>query len=225
MVLLPMPEGEAYASVDVDEAFNVRRIAGVGPGGKKLSSWHFSGVHVMSPQVFDFMREDGAEDINREVYPRMLERGLPVRGHLVRASYWSDVGTPARCAAAARDLLFGQVPMGPFEGASPFESCPRGAGNYWAHETSRLGGARIAGPALFAEGSELGEGVRVGSAVSVGRRARVGRGAALNRVIVFDGAEVREGEQLEDCMVAPAASEAGRLVLPLPTGASAPARR
>lgn len=203
MVLLGMPEGEKYASVDVDGSFRVRRIAGHGPGGSALTSWHFSGVHVMSPSVFDFMRPEGAEDINREVYVRMMERGLVVRGHLVRGAYWSDVGTPARYASTIRDLLFGQVPMEPFGDASPFLSCPRGAGNFWAHPTARLSDVRVSGPAHFAEGARLGPGVRIGSAVSVGAFAQVGRGASLNRVVVLDGAEVPEGAVLEDCLWLP----------------------
>ncbi len=50
MVLLPMPEDEKYAAVEVDAGFDVRKIAGKGAGGPKLSPWHFSGVHVMSPR-------------------------------------------------------------------------------------------------------------------------------------------------------------------------------
>ena len=84
MVLLPMPENEKYASVDVDARGQVRRIAGYGPGGEALTPLHFTGVHVMSPRVFDFMSPEGPEDINRDVYVRMMEAGLPVRGEGVQ---------------------------------------------------------------------------------------------------------------------------------------------
>src|SRR5690606_33587472 len=110
---------ERYAAVEMDPSRRIRRIAGQGPGGERLSPWHFSGVHVMSPAVFDFMSPDGAEDINREVYVRMMEEGLWIRGHLVQA-YWSDLGTPARYLAAQTDLLFGQVPASAFPEAWPF---------------------------------------------------------------------------------------------------------
>lgn len=205
MVLMPLPEGEKYNPVELDGAHHVRRIAGHGPGGDRLTPWHFTGVHVMSPAVFDFMSPSGAEDINRDVYPRMLAKGLVIHGHRVDpyAHYWSDLGTPPRYVATHRDLLFGQVKLGPFAGASPFDATPRGAGNWWAHPTAKLSNLRGAGPAWFGAGCVLGEDVTVGSGTSVGPGAVIGKGAKLNRVVVFDGSEVEGGKLYEDCMLAP----------------------
>jgi len=197
MVLLPMPEGEKYAAVELDEAGAVRRIAGHGPGGGKLSPWHFSGVHVMSPQVFDFMSPSGEEDINRNVYLRMIQQGLQVRGHVV-SGYWSDLGTPSRYLATQRDLLFGQVPTAPFEGASPLTPERRGTGNFWLTGGAHVYGA-VAGPALF-DGCQVEAGAQIGSAVYAGTGAVIGRGARLNRVAVMEGTRVSEGEELVDCI-------------------------
>ncbi len=165
MVLLPMPEGEKYNPVELDPDFNVRRIAGHGlrgqtdkngPGGPKLTPWHFTGVHVLSPEVFDFMAATGAEDINRDVYPRLLAAGLRIHGHRVdaRGSYWSDLGTPERYCATHQHLLHGQVKLAH---GSPFTATPRGAGNFWAHPTAKLNDVRVSGPAWFGEGCELGQ--------------------------------------------------------------------
>ncbi|MBI3182573.1 MAG: NDP-sugar synthase [Myxococcales bacterium] len=204
MVLLPMPAGQGYAPVEIDGGGAVRRIAGRGPGGDRLSSWHFSGVHVLSPQVLEHM-EQGPEDINRDVYPRLIAAGATVRGHLLesRSAYWSDLGTLERYAAAHRDLLFGRVPGGTFLGSWPLDPAHRGEGNFWAHPSAVLSGARVAGPAFFAEGCVLEDDVRIGAGVSVGRFSRVGRGAALNRVAVLDGASVTPQAQLEDAVVLP----------------------
>ena len=205
MVLAPMPEGEKYNPVQLDFSHRVRRIAGLGPGGDKLTSWHFTGVHVMSPVVFDFMTASGPEDINHDVYPRMLQKGLTIHGHRIDpfAHYWSDLGTPHRYFAAHRDLLFGQVGLGPFSGASPFEDAVRGTGNWWADPGAQLGNLRGAGPAWFGKGCVLEEGVTVGAATSIGPRAIVRKGAMLNRTVVFDDTEVPGGQLYEDCLLAP----------------------
>jgi mannose-1-phosphate guanylyltransferase len=204
MVLLPMPEGEKYNAVEVDGTGHVKRIAGLGPGGPKLSSWHFTGVHVMAPAVFDFMAESGAEDINRDVYVRMLNAGLPIGGYQLstRGVYWSDLGTPQRYAATHQQLLFGQVPTALFGAADPFAGMTR-TGNSFAHPSAQLGNARVSGPAWFGEGCVLEADVRIGAAVSVGPRAHVGAGAMLNRVAVLDGAVVEPGRLVEDAIVAP----------------------
>jgi mannose-1-phosphate guanylyltransferase len=205
MVLAPLPEGEKYNPVELDFSHRVRRIAGHGPGGDRLTPWHFTGVHVMSPSVFDFMNEAGPEDINHDVYPRMLAKDLTIHGHRIDpfAHYWSDLGTPQRYFAAHKDLLFGQVGLGPFTGASPFEDTPRGSGNWWAHPNAKLGNLRAAGPAWFGDGCVLEEGVTVGSGTSIGPRAIIRKGAMLNRTVVFEGTEVAGGQLYEDCLLAP----------------------
>jgi mannose-1-phosphate guanylyltransferase len=194
MVLLPMPEGAKYNAVELDAASDVRRIAGKGPGGERLTSWHFSGMHVMTPAVFDFMAASGPEDINHDVYLRMLSKGARVHGHVVRERrYWSDLGTLERYAGTHRDVLFGQLPG--------FIREPRGAGNFWADASAQLGDVAVSGPAWFGAGAQLGRGVKIGSATSVGPGARVGDGAALNRCIVLDGVEVPGGQLYEDLVM------------------------
>ena len=57
------------------------------------------------------MSPSGAEDLNHDVYLRMLSQGVRVHGHVVRERvYWSDLGTLERYAATHRDMLFGQLP-------------------------------------------------------------------------------------------------------------------
>jgi mannose-1-phosphate guanylyltransferase len=199
MVLMPMPPDEKYAAVEMDPSREVRRIAGHGPGGTGLSPWHFTGVHVISPHVFDFMSASGPEDINREVYVRLMQAGLSVRGEVVQA-YWSDLGTPSRYLSTVRDVLFGQVPLDGLGLASPFTSAPRGQGNWWAHREARLGAAKVAGPAYFGAGCTLADGARIGSAVAIGEGARVADGARLNRVAVFEDTEVAPGEELVEVL-------------------------
>ncbi|MGV3621460.1 MAG: sugar phosphate nucleotidyltransferase [Archangium sp.] len=212
MLLLPMPEGENYNAVELDPSGHVRRIAGKGPGGEKLSNWHFTGVHVMTPAVFDFMSASGPEDINRDVYVRMMEKGLTIGAHVLREknSYWSDLGTPQRYAATHQDLLFGQVKLEPFGDHGPLSGVSRGDGNFWVHPTANVDlDVKVAGPAYFGANCSVDAGVRIGAAVSIGRSAKVGKGARLNRVAVLDGAEVAPGAQLTDCIVGPGGISVG----------------
>lgn len=205
MVLLPMPAGERFNPVEVDAAGQVRRIAGKGPGGQKLSPWHFSGVHVLSPSVFDFIAPSGPTDINHDTYLQMLGQGRTVRAHLLTDTqvYWSDLGTPARYGATHQHLLYGQVPMAVFKGASPFEGLEPSGVHTWTHATASMSDAKVVGPAWFGEGAKLGSGVRIGAATSIGRGAQVPDGVSLNRVAVLDGVQVPKVPLLEDCLVGP----------------------
>ncbi|MDC0709541.1 NDP-sugar synthase [Stigmatella sp. ncwal1] len=199
MVLMPMPPEETYAAVEMDATGQVRRIAGRGPGGSALSPWHFTGVHVMSPRIFEVMSPEGPEDINRDVYVRGMEAGMVVRGEEVRA-YWSDLGTPSRYLATVCDVLLGRVPVETLGDASPFAGMAQGPVNGWVHPEARLGTAQVEGPAYFGAGCILEKGAQVGSAVAVGARARVGEGARLHRVALFEDTQVAPGETLEEVL-------------------------
>jgi mannose-1-phosphate guanylyltransferase len=193
MVLMPMPPGEMYASVEVARA-RVVRIAGRGPGEPGATPWHFTGVHVLSPQVFDFMSADGPEDINRDVYPRMLQAGLSIRAAVQRAA-WSDLGTPGRYLRAQRALLHGEFPLEAFPAASPFDGKTR-RGEIWLGRGGRVDAADARGPAMVDEDAMIEAGARIEGDVYVGAGSRIGAGAAVSGSAVLAQTAVAEGESL-----------------------------
>jgi mannose-1-phosphate guanylyltransferase len=185
MVLLPMPAGATYASVDVDAGGAVRRIAGrFGPGGEGLTPWHFSGVHVLSPQLLERVPDAPFEcDVNRHVYPPLMASGA-VRG-LVVEGYWNDLGTPARYLEASRDVLLGRVPLARFARADPL-----------AASRELAEGVRI-GP-----GATFGDGARLAAPVFVGAAAHVAAGAVVEDAIVWDRTALAPGERVVHAIAA-----------------------
>lgn len=154
MVLMPMPAGESYAPVEVDSAGKVVRIAGQGPGAAKVTPMHFTGVHVLSPTVFAFMASDGEEDINRSVYPRMLERGQVIRAAKTTAA-WSDLGTPARYLSAQAGLLHARSLAEPDAAVDPKATL---GPNVYVGARCRIGaGARLERAAVL-EGTTIAPG-------------------------------------------------------------------
>lgn len=183
MVLLPMPPGEPYAAVEVDGASSVRRIAGLGPGGPGLVPWHFSGVHVLSPRIFAHMSREGAEDINRDVYPRLLAAGGRVHG-VVLSTPWNDLGTAGRYLSAQAALLHGRFPD-VFGAASPLARSPN-RGGVWLVDTARLDGAARA-PAFVDAGAIVEVGATVGPDVYVGPGVRVPPGSSVENAALLGG--------------------------------------
>ncbi len=198
MVLLPMPQNEKFAAVECTADARIRKIAGHGPGGDRLIPWHFSGVHVMTPAVFDFMSKEGPEDINREVYVRMMEKGLHLHGALGEG-YWSDLGTPGRYLATQQDVLFGKVPLERFGAGSPFAGATAIPGGFSRAAPQALQG-RISGPAFLDQGARLDATATLGAGVYVGPGVQVPAGAGINRSAVLEETQLKPGERLEDCI-------------------------
>ena len=69
----------------------------------------FSGIHVISPRIFDEMEEEGAFSII-VAYLRLAARGETVPAFRTDGCYWRDLGTPENVAQAARDIEDGTYP-------------------------------------------------------------------------------------------------------------------
>jgi mannose-1-phosphate guanylyltransferase len=183
MLLLPMPAGRSYGVVEIDGGGRVQRIGRPGPSPLPgCSAWHFSGVHLLSPRVFEAMSAEGPEDINHDVYPRLFGEG-GVRGVVVEAP-WSDLGSPATYLEAQADLLLGRVPD------------PLGLESPLAGRTGRAPlvepgaqvhpAASLAPDVFVAAGVEVPEGARIrGAALLPG--AAVGRAETVTSEIRWEG--------------------------------------
>jgi mannose-1-phosphate guanylyltransferase len=185
MLLLPMPAGARYASVEVDGAGAVRRIAGAyGPGGDGLAPWHFSGVHVLSPALLDHVPASPFEcDVNRHVYPPLMASGA-VRG-LVVEGYWNDLGTPGRYLEASADVLLGRVPLGRFARAAP------------------LAGTRLLAPGVRAAADAwIDPGAVVEAPAFVGAGCLVPAGARVADAVLWDGTALAPGESVVHAIAA-----------------------
>jgi mannose-1-phosphate guanylyltransferase len=185
MVLLPMPPGARYATVEVDGSGAVRRIAGAfGPGGDGLVPWHFSGAHVLSPAILEEVPARPFEcDVNRHVYPPLMAAGA-VRG-LVVDGYWNDLGTPARYLEANRDVLLGRVPLGRFSRAAP------------------LAGTReLASGVRVADGARVDPAARLEAPAFVGARCTVAAGAEVRDAVLWEGTAIAAGERVEHAIAA-----------------------
>jgi mannose-1-phosphate guanylyltransferase len=187
MLLLPMPAGASYAAVETDAGGAVRRIAArFGPGGEGLSPWHFSGVHVLSPELLDRVPAQPFEaDVNRHVYPPLMASGA-VRGHVVDG-YWNDLGTPARYLAASADVLAGRVPLGRFRGVEPF-----------------AGTRELAPGARAAASARIDPAAQVEAPAYVGERCAVPAGARVRDAILWDDTALAPGEAVEHAIAAQA---------------------
>jgi mannose-1-phosphate guanylyltransferase len=177
MVLLPMPSGRSYGVVEVDASGRVHRIGRPGPSPLPgCTAWHFSGVHLLSPRVFEVMAPEGPEDINHDVYPRLFGEGA-VRGVVLNAP-WSDLGSPATYLAAQSDLLLARVPD------------PLGADSPLAGRAGRA--------PLIEVGARVHPDADLAPDVFVAAGVEVPAGAYVSRSALLPGATVAPGEPVAE---------------------------
>jgi mannose-1-phosphate guanylyltransferase len=176
LALRPNPDPRVYGAVVTAADGRVRSLAGLPrrePGRISL----FTGVQILDPALLEELPE-GPSDIVRDLYARVVERGL-VLGVQARGA-WYDFGTPQLYLASQLDMLSSRSLTDPSavlgEGARISRSVVGGG-------TRIARGAYVTGSILW-EGVRVGEGARIeGSILAHGARAPKG-GRVKNRLLL-----------------------------------------
>ncbi len=98
------PEDLFFNPVFMDDQHHI-----VGFGHKESVQTHsetpfvFTGIHILEPRVFDFI-PDAPSDIVRDIYPRLIQAGYPIRGFVSHA-YWCECSLPSRYLSNSMEVL------------------------------------------------------------------------------------------------------------------------
>ncbi len=65
-----------------------------------------TGIYALSPDVLSYIPPDTPYDFARDLFPQLLEQGVPMRGR-VMDGYWCDIGTPQAYYQCNLDALNG----------------------------------------------------------------------------------------------------------------------
>jgi mannose-1-phosphate guanylyltransferase len=189
MVLVDMPEGERYGSVEVDAEGRLLRIAGRPEKNHTpaAGSLHFTGIHILEPEILSEF-SGGGYDINRDIYPGLLEKGYPLYGFHT-GFRWFDLGTPSRFLEAASSLLLTEETSGVTNGVLVGKDC----------RIDRS--AVLEGPLELGAGTTLADGSRVSKSV-LGARVTIGQGAVIEECFLGDGVQIESGAVLFRCVAA-----------------------
>ncbi|MEM4728502.1 MAG: NDP-sugar synthase [Thermoplasmata archaeon] len=180
----------AYGMVVLDGEGRINRFVEKPGLGEAVSRLINAGSYVLEPEILQYMESARELSIERDVFPRVLEKGL--YGFKFRG-YWFDAGTLDSYLKAHACLMKG-VTKGP--------GVEEGAGVVWRP------------PVLTGDGCRVGPGSRIGPAVCLGRCVLVGRDCTLENSVLHDGASVGDGARLEGCIVGEGASvEDGAIVM------------
>jgi len=98
MVLHDFP---LYNKVRIDNEMN---ILSIGPGTNLEGALAFTGIHVINPEVLDFIPKNRRYSII-ECYRRLIDLRKPIRGYLATGHRWIDIGTIADYLSSNFSLL------------------------------------------------------------------------------------------------------------------------
>jgi mannose-1-phosphate guanylyltransferase len=143
-----------------------------------------AGTYVLEPEVFELVPEGARVNIEREVFPRLVGRGLHAIGF---DGYWNDIGTFESFRRANADAAAGRI-----AGIAPSE---RNAGR-WVHPDAKVAsGAQVGAGSVVLAGAVVEDGAELVRSVVL-EGAFVGREVFLEDVIVGEGARIEPAEMV-----------------------------
>jgi len=97
---ISQPEDYGLVKMDVDS-----RITAFFEKAGKRSSRNIinAGVYVLEPRVLSYIPKGEQVSLEREIFPRLLEKNLPLFGYLT-SDYFVDIGTPRGYAKIQEDM-------------------------------------------------------------------------------------------------------------------------
>lgn len=176
LVLVPQRGSDEFSPVFMDEDHNITRFGQKGEAGP---AYAFTGVHVLSPEVLDFIPE-GRSDTVKDLYPRLIQKGYPVRGFISDA-YWCECSTARRYLQKSMEVL---------NRRGLANSIESGVMNARCHNV-------IAGRLARADQSCVIENCILWD------RVRIGRNSSLRNVIISDDVDLLPETHLTDAVVTP----------------------
>jgi NDP-sugar pyrophosphorylase family protein len=78
------------------------------PPAQSTQTLAFSGIHVLSPRIFEEIEEEGAFSIV-DLYLRLAAQGDKIVGFRTDEWYWRDLGRPESIVQAERDIAEGKL--------------------------------------------------------------------------------------------------------------------
>jgi mannose-1-phosphate guanylyltransferase len=153
-----------------------------------------AGAYVLEPSVIELIPRGRMFSIEREVFPRLVGRGL--YGQRLDG-YWMDVGTPERYLEASWDVLEGRVrtEVGDRLGE---------AGMLVAEGAGAASGASVEPPALLDAGASVGTGAVVGPRAVIGPGSVIGERATVTSSVVLGDCSIGSDAEIQQSILAPA---------------------
>jgi mannose-1-phosphate guanylyltransferase/phosphomannomutase len=191
--LTRVPDPLDFGITIIDDDGKVQRFLEKPTWGQVFSDTVNTGIYVMEPEVFEHVAKGESVDWSGDVFPRLLELGLPIYGYIAEG-YWEDVGTHESYFQAQADVLSGKVDVD----LDAFEVSP----GVWVAEGADVHPeALLRGPLYVGDYAKVEAGAELREFCVLGSNVVVKNGAFLHRAIVHDNVFIGPHTNLRACVI------------------------
>jgi mannose-1-phosphate guanylyltransferase len=194
---VPLEEVKNYGIVCADKEDRVTSFQEKPSPETAKSNLASTGIYIFEPQVIELVPSGQVFDIGSQLFPLMVERGLPFYAQS-RFFNWIDIGRVTDYWAVCQRVLRGEVAQMDMPGR---EVRP----GVWVGLNTRIDWdtVDIQGPVYIGSSTAVEAGARIEGPAWLGNGCVLRRNSKLVRSILFDYTRLSQGEVLEDMIVSP----------------------
>jgi mannose-1-phosphate guanylyltransferase len=210
IALVKVEDPSSFGVAEMQNGNFIKRFIEKPPKGTAPSNLINAGAYVLSPQVFNYIKEGRAVSIEREVFPKLAEEGKLCGFHT--SGLWMDIGNPQEYLEANKIILESMKNRLRLEKSESFNLIKPVAfdNNVVVEEKSEIGPYAILGknvrigknvqirnsvlfPDAQVDDNTVLNGAIVGEGACIGKHVTCGKGC-----IVADQAKIKDGVRLSD---------------------------
>jgi mannose-1-phosphate guanylyltransferase/phosphomannomutase len=205
MTLTRVPNPLDYGVIITDEDANVTQFLEKPSWGEVFSDTVNTGIYVLNPEVLSFVEAGKKVDWSRDVFPRMLEESVSLKGYIAQG-YWTDVGNIQEYMRACSDYLSDKVNL-PRLGTHI-------GGNIWVdHDADISPDAQLHGPIFIGHGAKIRSGVIIHGPSFIRDYTVIDCHANIDRSMIWRNSYIGERAELRGAIVLRQSNIRSRAVL------------
>lgn len=192
---VPWDKVSSYGVVIADQEGRVTSFQEKPAREEALSNCASTGIYIFEPAALDLIPADVEFDIGSQLFPLMVERGLPFYAQTHDFS-WVDIGTVSDYWSVVQSVMTGDVKGMELPGreVAPGIFCGLNTRIDWK-------GTVIEGPVYIGSGTHIEAGAHIVGPCWIGSGCRILAGAKIERSILFDYTRVSRNASLSELIV------------------------
>jgi mannose-1-phosphate guanylyltransferase/phosphomannomutase len=160
--------------------------------GEVFSDTINTGIYILEPEVLDLIPAGEEFDFSKNLFPMMLDRGMPLYGHISKG-YWRDIGNLNEYQDAHLDILRNAVRL-PLEGKKSY--------NAYVGEGTTVDTTpdTISGIVVIGKNSKIHRDVVLSNSV-IGDHCELKPGTVVRNSVLWDGVSVGVNAEILSAVV------------------------
>ena len=205
MILTQDASARTYGAVELDESFAIRNIAGRLDDVResKRIQTVFTGVHILSPRIFEYIPPNITSCINAYAYPKMIQNNESVFGYIMQG-HWSDLGMPETFYHTNMAFLDRKIKLRYYDPMAHFTLKPEKDKGELAclGEDIELGQEiQFHPPFIVGHNARIGDNATIGPYAIIGDGSMIGKQSTVSDSIIFAGSKIGNNQRISNMIL------------------------